>query len=691
MELDPQHLKEKALLLLQRERELFDLRMKHERLTAWLRLAQAFPQIFVDRSSTLAEICGRLRKALLEGLKVQRVLFLTVEEEGLRPLAPAGELRSLTPELRAAIQAEAVGVVNDPSDAAGAGLAELFGLVRFIWTRMDLGGGSQLVLAAGYDRAKAKFFPPFESGDAANLQNAGQHIQGLIDIAMLGKELKAANETLEQRVVERTTQLESRNRDMRLVLDNVVTALVTVDASGRLAEERSAAVDQWFGSYEGRPPFSDYVANVDPQFAASFALAHEALVEGFLPTELCLDQLPTRIRRGPRTFQCAYRSISRDGGECGVLIVIEDVTDRLRLAQDEVEQRELLALFQGFTRDRPGFFTFFEESDRLVRELASGTLDDTLRKRNLHTLKGNAAMVGAKVIAGLCDQAEDELALDGAGIDAIIGRLRERWASVSRALQSVLHGRDKDAVEIPIAAVDQICRDIRQGASLTDIEQSLERLRLEPVDRPLARLAHHAKALAGRLQKGEPTIVVETDDVRVDPRRFAGFWAALVHLVRNAVDHGLEPPSERVAQGKSRDGRVTLRAAQSGRDLTIEIEDDGRGIDWESVAKLAEKRGMPHATSTDLMRAILSDGLSTRTTATSTSGRGVGMSAVGEAVTNLGGTLSTRSERGVGTCWRIVLPMAAPSSPRAAEPRQADHGVTGDGLAGSAERPPVAV
>src|SRR5205814_9915565 len=141
------------------------------------------------------------------------------------------------------------------------------------------------------------------------------------------------------------------------------------------------------------------------------------------------------------------------------------------------------------------------DSDGLVQELDSGTVDDTVRRRHLHTLKGNAAMVGAKVVASLCHQAEDELALDGSGIDAIIGRLRERWAVIKRTLKSVLDGRDKEAVEIPIAALDQVCRDPRQGASASEIEQRLERFRLEPVERPLARRAHPAKMLAGRLQK----------------------------------------------------------------------------------------------------------------------------------------------------------------------------------------------
>jgi two-component system chemotaxis sensor kinase CheA len=213
-------------------------------------------------------------------------------------------------------------------------------------------------------------------------------------------------------------------------------------------------------------------------------------------------------------------------------------------------------------------------------------------------------------------------------------------------------------VEIPVAALDQLRDDVRRGASPRDIERRLAGFECEPIDRPLGRLAQHAKALATRLGKGDVDVVVESDGDPVDPRRFSGLWGALVHVVRNSVDHGIEPASERIAHGKNPDGRVTLRATNTSGALAIQIEDDGGGIDWDALVKLAENRGLPHTTSSDLVRAILRDGVSTRAGATSTSGRGVGMAAVYQAVTSLGGRLSVRSQRGAGTCWRVVLPMS---------------------------------
>jgi HPt (histidine-containing phosphotransfer) domain-containing protein len=686
MELDEHQLKEKALLLLQRERELFELRMKDERLLVWLSLTQALPEIFSAAGVDLNDAYLRLRKVLLEGLKLQRVLFFAIEGSALLPVAPTAAPRTVGPEVLAILREDLAGVVNDSANTSEADLAEALGLGRFMWSRLEVSNRAPVILAAGYDRAKAKFHSGFDASDVANLRNATQHIQGLIGNAVLAQQvredrdrlkhtnqilerreselhamaeaLRAANETLEQRVTERTEQLGRRNRDMRLVLDNVVTALLTIDVDARLSEERSAKVDQWFGAYEGTPLFVDYIGKSDPDFAARFAVAHEALVDRYLPVEVCLEQLPRRLCSKDRIYHCSYRPILAGPDNIGLLIMIEDVTERVRLAREEAEQGELLAVFQGLARDRAGFVGFFEEATHLVNELARSDVDDKTRRRHLHTLKGNAAMMGANVVADLCHQAESELTIDGAAIGAIIGRLQERWLAIGQTLDAVAGERGRDVVEIPTVVFEELCAEIGRCAAPVETCRRLASFRFEPIERPLTRLSKYAHALARRMGKAALSVAVESDEARVDPRRFGSLWAVLVHLVRNAVDHGIEPQGERIAQGKSPGGRLTLRGSHTSRELTIEIEDDGRGIDWDRVAELAGQRGLPNDTETHLLRAILSDGFSTRSSVTAISGRGTGMSAVQHEITKIGGALSVLSRKGRGTCWQIKLPFS---------------------------------
>jgi len=660
MESDHEYLKEKALLLLRRERELFELRMKHEHVNLWLSLTRTLPQLFGDASVGLAEVCARVRNTLIQGLRLQNVVFLDVDGSVVRPVVPSGNPRDISPEATALLAASASGFCNEPTDL-DAVLADSVGMSRFIWSRIDVTGKTTMLLAAGFDQRKAKFQSPFDAGDAAHLRNAAQQLEGLIANTLLVQELARSNEDLELHVRERTEELGRRNRDMRLVLDNVTQALLTLDGAGNLAVERSACADEWFGPYEGAPSFTAYIGRIDREFAQNFAVAYEALCEQVMPLELCLEQMPRRLSAGRRIFRCTYRPLPPDNR--GLLIVIDDVTEQTRLAQEEAEQTELLAMFKGLTGDREGFLTFFEETTRMVGELVHGDLDGCTRARHLHTLKGTAAMHEAQLIAEICHRAENELEVNPEGIGAVIARLQQRWADIQRMLEAFLDEQIKGRVEVSQRALAQLLDDIHGGLSSEEIARRLAALALEPIERPLTRLSRYGSKLAARLGKGELSVAVEAAGVRVDRKRFRPLWSALVHLVRNAIDHGIEPVAERRSCGKSAGGRIVLRASDSEHGWVLEIEDDGRGIDWARIRAIARARGLCHDTDADLARIVLEQGLSTRSGVTATSGRGVGVAAVNDVVKGLGGVLSVSSREGAGTCWRLTFP-ARPQDPK---------------------------
>jgi HPt (histidine-containing phosphotransfer) domain-containing protein len=692
------HLREKAKLLLQRERELFEVRTKHEQMSIWLSLGQSLPKLFVNPGASLVQVCEGLRQLLVATLRLQRVLIVEVHSGALRPLAPAGPERLFAADAAALLESQPAGSCNEPREPAMLALAETLGLQRFMWSKISPPGRPCLLLAGGFDRNKARFQSPFVESDAAHFNNAAQHIQSLLANALLVDELRqerdqlrrtnltlehrdrelqlateqlrAANEGLEQRVRERTQELAAKNRDLRLVLDNVDQALMTIDLDGRLAPERSTVVDQWFGPYAGRAPFFEYVAE-DRKFAEAFLNGLDTLRDGILPLDVCLQQMPKRLVVNQRQFECRYLPISEGEELKGLLLVVDDMTERLARLQEELEQRELLAAFMALTRDRTGFLAFFDESERMLADLSGDSRDDLSVKQILHTLKGNASVFGLNALAGLCEQAESEIEVDGRLHARTLERLRARWKSIAHTLRAVVSGDIQNSIEVSERDLACLAECAQRGASGSQIVSDLRRLRWELVERSLRRLGQHAEVLARRLGKGEIEILVDADQVRLDPERWAPLWSALVHIVRNAVDHGLESPQRRFESGKRSRGTLRLAAHVANSNLHIEIEDDGQGIDWDAVRQLCQERGRPSGTRKDLVDAVLAPDFSTRKEATELSGRGIGVAAVAAVVRELEGTLAMASEPFQGTCWSLTLPIdAAEASVRYAGVRQ---------------------
>jgi HPt (histidine-containing phosphotransfer) domain-containing protein len=463
-----------------------------------------------------------------------------------------------------------------------------------------------------------------------------------------------------RRLEERTRELGARNRSTRLVLDTINQGLVRVASDGSVFEERSAMVDRWFGPCAGRPRLCDYLEPLDPIFAASFQLGHEALQEGILPPEVVLQQLPAQLRAAGRHFTVSYLPVhdhDRADRAGGLLLVINDVTESLTLARHEAEQRELLALSQAWSRDRAGLLRFFDDSDRLLAETLSAAAPID-RRRALHTLKGNTSLLGLNVMAQLCHDTEDRLET-GSEARPALEALHARWRQLREVVATLGGDREHDLWEIDERELASLSSLVGSGLPRSRIMRRLAAWRCERVERSLARLARHARALAARLGKGDLLVDIDAGGLRLDPARWGAFWSEMVHVVNNAVDHGLEAPESRRAAGKPAQPRLRLSAQVTGQALVIALEDDGVGVDWDAIAEKAAGLGMPSATRADLLAALLTPGVSTQSRATMVSGRGMGMAAVRARVDALGGKIAVTSECGHGTTWRFSFPLSA--------------------------------
>lgn len=448
--------------------------------------------------------------------------------------------------------------------------------------------------------------------------------------------------------------IDARNADMRSVLDGVDQGLVTVDVDGRIAIERSRTFDDWFS----KPAAGAFLWDVFPQLGEtarlSFRLGWEEIGADVLPLELVLDQLPARITGGDRTFALRYLPLAA-AQERRFLVVVSDVTAELAAEQTEAVQRDLLRAIEGTMRDRESVSDFVRDADALFAVVADARSADGELLRALHTVKGNAGLFGLSTLVDACHALEGRLATQERSATPIErAELGARWARLREGVVTLLGG-DDDRLSIHREDYAAALRAVASGAPQREVLGTLLAWQRMPVARPLERLSAHASALALRMGK---RVVVTTHDggLRVDGERWGAFFSALVHAVRNAIDHGIEAPHERKATGKPPTGALELRAELESDRFVVSVRDDGRGIAWDAVARALAERGRPAKTRADLEAAIFADGLSTRDEASDVSGRGVGMSALSAAVVALGGRVEITSETTRGTTLHCVFP-----------------------------------
>jgi Chemotaxis protein histidine kinase and related kinases len=217
-------------------------------------------------------------------------------------------------------------------------------------------------------------------------------------------------------------------------------------------------------------------------------------------------------------------------------------------------------------------------------------------------------------------------------------------------LQNLLPRAEQTELEI---------RASRIRRRFVELEERLIGMRMVPVGQTLAR-AIRAGVTAARAIGKEIDFETEGGDVQLDKSLADAISDPLLHLLRNAVDHGIEMPFERTAMGKDARGVIRLKAVAEGSRVRLLITDDGRGIDPQRVARAAIERGViergAQVSGPEALRLIFAPGFSTAETVSNVSGRGVGLDVVEKAVEQAGGQILVQSEMGAGTTFELLLP-----------------------------------
>jgi two-component system chemotaxis sensor kinase CheA len=238
-----------------------------------------------------------------------------------------------------------------------------------------------------------------------------------------------------------------------------------------------------------------------------------------------------------------------------------------------------------------------------------------------------------------------------AQLDTIMNLVGELVISKGRLLQ-IASEYDIPELKEAVSIMDK---------SITSLQDEIMQIRMVKVERVFNKFPRMVRDLARKLGK-KVEFVMDGLDTELDRTVLDEISDPLVHLVRNAVDHGIETPEERVAAGKSETGRIRLAAWREKNNIIIELEDDGKGLDVEKIKQKAIERGIVTQTEADSMSEdelkmlIFAPGFSTKDEATEISGRGVGMDVVKTTVERLGGSVRISSKKGVGTRIRIHLP-----------------------------------
>jgi two-component system, chemotaxis family, sensor kinase CheA len=441
---------------------------------------------------------------------------------------------------------------------------------------------------------------------------------GIVDFAAMGRAMHAAEDVLS--VVRQGERQVTAGLigDCLACLDQVVQWLDSIEESGELPSGADSAADR-----------------LAARFVAGEARIEAAKIE--VPTVggvAAVSSLPDAVLRE----QIALLAVLGEGLEGRIGSAGRLAANIFRhLGRSDVAERMAAAVTESLAGPDPTGLA-------LAIEAAMESLTDTPRP---------------EPVPARADPLSRSLRVDAERVDALVDLTGELTVAKNAIGHIAMLAREGDN-----ALSASIVSEYGKLDRLIDgLQRAVLELRILPLRRVFQRFSRLVREMSESLTK-PVRLVVEGEETQADKAIVEMLFEPLLHVVRNAMDHGVETSGERAAAGKSAIATICLRGRREGQHVLVEVEDDGRGIDADRIRRVAVERGLVTADTVAGMSEgavidlIFMPGFSTATDVTDLSGRGVGMDAVRASIERLGGRVQLETRAGAGSTVRLVLPFS---------------------------------
>lgn len=414
---------------------------------------------------------------------------------------------------------------------------------------------------------------------------------------------------------------------------------------------------------------SEESAMPDRELAAMLVNAGDCL-EAMSEALMGVGPTPEQAQHVLQTVLDYANRIDREGvaavATAALSIVEQDV------AQIDADNQKVSSQESSVPEQAQGLRVLAPVVDELLR-LAGETLisNSQIQDRLRQTVKQAEAMQQQQQLVGqLVAELENLVDIRGIAAPQQKARVKDDFDPLEFDHFSELHTVTRRLIEASSDS-QQIMNSVNEQfttlSDLLEVQQRLQmanqhaviRTRLVPVSSVVSRLQRSVRQTCRLLDK-QVELDITGGSTSIDSNVLSDLMDPLMHILRNAVDHGIDEPSVRVASGKSPIGRIELSFAREGNTIVVRCKDDGVGLDYAAIRRIAESKGMitpeRNPSPEELARLILVNGFSTRDETTQVSGRGIGMDVVYNRVLQMKGTLALNSDRGLGLAVELRLP-----------------------------------